>query len=182
MDENEKPSELESITGAALAWRPESVEDLDWCLQRMAELQRAIAQNDAILASAIERAKAKTTELNARLLKSVEFFHVHALRFADEHRTELLGGGKAKSRTLLHGRVGWRTRGGGLEVVDEAALLAWAKEQPSEAGLVRTTEAPALAEIKKYATEHQVEPPGTRRIPKFEDLEVRPSADALLEE
>jgi phage host-nuclease inhibitor protein Gam len=92
----------------------------------------------------------------------------------------LLGGGDKKSRRLLHGSVAWRDSAKGLEVVDEAALLAWAKAQPAELELVRTKESPDLRNIGAYAKQKKLTPPGMQEKKVVEHLTIEATGTSLV--
>lgn len=147
-------------TVASSTWRVENLGSADWALGRLKELEREIAQNEAIAAEAVRRLEARVQVLNDRAMRGVRFFRAKLLEYLLTHRAELLGTGKKKSRDLPHGRLGFRKAGGGLEVVDKEALLAWAQAQPVELELVRITEAPAIAAIKAHCEATQKVPPG----------------------
>lgn len=151
-------------------WCVSDLTSADWALSRLADLEREQAENRALEAAAISRIKLKAELLNEKLGRGVAFFRSRIEAYAETHRAELLGGGKKKSRALLHGTIGWRKTGGGLEVKDEAALLAWAQSQPAESGVLRIKESPALDEIGKAFKRTGEIPPGMDVKPEVEKL------------
>jgi phage host-nuclease inhibitor protein Gam len=160
------------------AWSVKSLADADWCLKRIADLQREADENTAIEALNNERLKLRTPALNKKCLRGVEFFTGALHAYAEQHRGELLTG-KKRSRALAHGSIGWRSVGGGLTVLDKDKLLAWAKAQPPDAGLVRTTEAPALDAIKALAEVTGEVPDGTEANPKRDEFQAKPEKSML---
>jgi len=155
------------------AWQVRTLGDADWCLERMAALEREQRENTEAAEERIEMIRARNENLNARLARGVEFFRRRLQTFADAHRDELLMGGKKKSRALMHGSIGWRKAGGGLVVKDEAALLEWARKQPVEAEVLRVTEAPAIGAIKAlFRTTGEV-PPGADVEPERDEFQVK---------
>jgi len=158
---------------AQTGWRVENLIDADWCLKRIANLQREIAENEAIEAAHIQRLKLRTLALNERVARGVRFFTGAIQAYAEQHRPELCPG-KKKSRALAHGSIGWRKVGGGLTVTDQAKLLEWAKAKSPEGGLVRVKEEPALALIKTvFETTGEV-PDGTEPNPERDEFQVKP--------
>lgn len=166
-----------SVTG--LGWTIDTLETLDWALSRVADLESEISENEAVAARAHAAVDMKTAQLNARAMRGAAFFRQQIAAYAQAHREELLKGGKKKSRNLLHGVVGWRSSGGGLEVTDREALLAWAKNQPAELGLLRVKLEPDLVAIKAHAKAHNLIPPGMQEKPEAEELKIEAQPVAL---
>lgn len=166
-------------------WRVDSVSSLDWALARKAALEAEMETNEALVSEAIDRLQARLNELNDQAMRGVRFFDQRINEYAQANKEELLGGGKKKSRKLPHGTVGWRKSPGGLEVVDEAALLAWAQAQPVELALTRVEEKPNLKVIKAYAEDHSTEeaafiPPGTKVKEEVEKFYIEAEPVGLL--
>lgn len=156
-------------------WTPLNLQDLDWCLRRIAELEAEIAENNAVAAARIAEVKARTEKLNATAQRGVEFFENCARTFAEQNRELLLKGGKKKSRALPSGTVGWRKSGGRARKADEAALLEWARQQPVEKGFVRIAEEPAWDVIKTHVELTGEDVPGVEFEPEGEELQIKPS-------
>ena len=154
-------------------WHVESLVDADWALKRICDLEREIAENQAIEAANIERIRARTATLNERAERGVRFFTAAIQAWAERHRAELCPG-KKKSRALAHGSIGWRQTGGGLSVTDEAKLLEWAKAQPKEWGVLRVKEEPALGVIQKVCEASGEVPPGTEPKEKRDEFQAHP--------
>ena len=166
----------EEMPEARPGWHIGDLGALDWALSRVADLEREMAENERLAALAIERIRLRTLKLNERAARGVQFFSGRIREYAELHRAELLGGGKKKSRALVHGTVGWRKKGGGLSVTDVEALLAWARAQPVEAELLRIKEEPALSAIKKhYAATGEV-PDGCDVEPEVEEFTLKTEA------
>jgi phage host-nuclease inhibitor protein Gam len=154
-------------------WRAASLSDLEWCLERMGEAQRIMAENAALAEEAIGRIRARLAALNASQERTAQYFEAQAKCYAETARVELLGKGKKKSRDLPSGSVGWRKSGGGLVVTDEAACLEWAKAQ-DDLSLVRVK-----VELSKTALKDRFKatgecPPGCDIEPESETLYVKP--------
>lgn len=155
-------------------WHILDLATADWTLSRLADLQQEIAENRKLEEEAILRIRGRATKLQERAERGIAFFESRLREYAESHREELLKGGKKKSRNLMHGSIGWRKAGGGLSVVDPAALLAWAREQPVELELLRIKEEPALAAIKVLHSTTGEVPPGTDLKPEFEEFIAKP--------
>lgn len=154
-------------------WRIGSIDEADWALKRIADLKAEISENEAVIQAHIARLKVRLENLNSRAANGIGFFESRLREYAEANRGELLKGGKKKSRTLPHGSIGWRKKGGGFEVKDPVALLAWAQTQPVEMGLVRIKEEPAIAQIKAYVEKSGELPPGTDLKEETEEFSVK---------
>ena len=153
-------------------WLIEGVDSLDWALSRLAALKREIDENEAVAEAAIARLRARTAKLNERAARGVAFFESRIREYAENHRKDLLGGGKKKSRALPHGVIAWRKSGGGFRVGDRAALLEWAQKQPVELDFVRLKEEPAWDVIKAHCEKTGECPPGVDTEPESETLKI----------
>lgn len=86
--------------------------------------------------------------------------------------------GKAKSRDLPHGRLGWRTKPERIEVEDAAAALAWAK---GIRGItVKSVETVSVQDLSRAWKEGRVGdpsfvPPGCKVVDASETFYVEPS-------
>lgn len=162
----------EEEPSARPGWHIDSIASLDWAMGRMAALQREIAQNNAILEANVARLHARTAKLNEAAARGVSFFDGRVRDYAEQHRAELLGGGKRKSRKMLHGVIAWRKTGGGFKANDKDALLAWALTQPVELGLVRMKEEAAWDKIKERCSVTGEMPPGVDTEPEGETFKI----------
>lgn len=152
-------------------WAIENLDAADWALRRLADLQREKAENEAIARRRIEEIQMRLATLNKRAERGIAYFEAKLTEWAKANRAELIPG-KKKTRDLPSGSISFRKKGGGLVVVDEAALLKWAEEQGLEKGLVRIKVEPALSEIKKQLGEGEV-PPGMDVEPEREEVVVK---------
>lgn len=159
-------------------WRIESVEQADWALFRLGELERQMQENTLAAEVRIAELRARLAYINAQAQRGADFFRWKLQQYALEAREELLGGGKKKTRDLPSGSISFRSKGGGLQVVDRDALLAWAVEQPVELGLYRVKQEPALDEVKRHFKKTGELPPGTDLEPEREEVVVKPAAAA----
>jgi phage host-nuclease inhibitor protein Gam len=155
------------------AWRIENLDSADWALRRLGDLEQEMAENEAIAARRIEEIRIRTSLLNERAMRGAAFFRMRLTEYAERSRTELLKGGKKKTRQLPSGSIAYRSKGGGLVKADADVLLAWAKEQPVELELLRVKEEPAWDAIKKRFEATGEVPPGTDVEPEREEIVIK---------
>ncbi len=161
------------ITGGLRpGWQIETLEQLDWALSRIADLEEERAENQRILQAAIDRLTVKQERLDAKIERGLLFFNFEVEHYVTMNRDTILKGGKAKSRGFLHGRIAWRKVGGGLVINNKEALLAWAKEQAIELEFVRIKQEPDVAAIKQWFKKTGEIPPGTDELPVREQLHI----------
>lgn len=138
-----------------------------------AQHQAEIAPLLAKLEAAQKRADAarKPIEDHARWLEG------HLLGFAQTHRAEILKGQRrdAKSALLQSGvRVAWRTKPGGLHLLDEPdareRLISWARDHWSDATEQRWEV--DVGAIKRALAGTDEVPPGMERILESETLTI----------
>lgn len=153
-------------------WEVRDLSSLDWALSRIADLEAERAENEQLKQEAIARIEAKAEKLNRSVDHGLAFFRSRVAVYAHTHRAELLKGGKKKSRKLPHGTIQFKKVGGGYEVTDAEALLAWARQQPAEAEVLRIREEPALAAIKKHVESTGEVPPGLEERPESEEIRI----------
>lgn len=149
------------------AWCVNSLEDADFALRRLGELQTEISENLRVEQANIDRIKLRTEALNKRCQRGVDYFAGKLREYVEAHRAELFKG-KKKSRALLHGHIGTRLVGSGLKVVDAAKLLEWCAKQPVELEVLRVIQEPALAAIKEHS-KHTGEIPDGMTLSAGED-------------
>lgn len=154
------------------SWQVTDLGSLDWTLSRIADLEREVEENDKLAALAIDRIKVRTEALNERAQKGVDWFRTKATAYVEEHKSELLGGGKKKSRTLLHGIIGWRKTGGKLEVKEPEVALEWARSQPVETGVLRIVEQLDKKAVNAIHEKTGEVPPGCDVSPDAEELKI----------
>lgn len=157
------------------AWKIETAASVDWALQRVAECEAEAGAIDAQADAAIERINARRAELKERAARGSNFFRFKLTEYAMHHRSALLTG-KKKSRDFVHGRVGFRQKGGRLEVRDREALIAWLASQPVEEGLYRMRLDPEMKAIQaRFKIAGEI-PPGMEFIPEYEDVVIEAEA------
>lgn len=177
-----------------LTWRPSTLADVDWILERMGQLDAEAAENQTMADAATQRILERLDRANGRLKRQRDYLEGLASAYAREHRKEIVPG-KKKSRELPNGELCWRKTGGrlvlnvapdGTTKAAEAELLEWAKhkrEWHGAAELVRMKEEPALAEIQKYcaALDPAPIPPGMHWEDEdpYGKLDVKPAGSAL---
>ena len=148
-------------------WRIRDISEADWALKRIAEAERQVEQNEMMKAAEVHRAEKRLAKINERPLKDAAFFRAHLEAWANEHRAELLTG-KSKTRKLLNGALSWRKTGGGLKVIDVAALLRWADGRPEVDYLFRTKKEPVVSALNQLLAA----PPGCERTEESEKLTI----------
>lgn len=147
----------------------QSLDDLDWALGRIADLRREQTENNEVAQARIDNLRMRLDLLNRSLERGISFFEGHVRLYAEQHRAELLGNGKQKSRKLPSGVVSWRSRPAQLEVRDEVAALFWA-EANGCAKTKTSLDKAALAERFKATGEV---PEGCEVVPEHEDLSIK---------
>ena len=115
-------------------------------------LRRRIARKEATAAAALA---AETARVNAWLEDQTGRSRVEADAIQARLEEWALdvrdaSGGRRKSVSFPHGRVVTRESGGGWEVTDRAALLAWAKTY--RPGLVETVESVSIAAARRVTS------------------------------
>lgn len=161
---------IEEIDGAEVL-RILTLEDADYVLEMISTLRRQVEENERVEAASIARIKARTELLNAPLGKRIGHFEATLRAWAEANRERLLSG-KAKSRKLHHGQIGWRKSGGGLVVVDEAMALGWARL--NSPGAVRTREEIDKAALKAVFRSSGEIPLGCDVEPERDEFFVKP--------
>lgn len=156
-------------------WEIQTQTSADWALQRVAECQAEAGQVEAQYEAAVRRLRAKADQLVARATRGANYFSFKLQVWAEHNKATLLKG-KAKSVSLLHGKVGWRKKGGNLRVDDKDALVAWLSAQPIESGLYRIKVEPEMKAIQDLCRTTGEVPPGTTCVPEYDDIYVKPEA------
>jgi phage host-nuclease inhibitor protein Gam len=149
-------------------WAIQDIGSLEWAMSRIADLQEEQAENEVALAEAHKRLDARAAQLQANVNKGLFFFRAEVLRYMEAHKAELLKGGRRKSRSMLHGIIGWRSAGGRLKVTDKDALATWLMQQPVELGLARIKVEPEMRALQDYCRSANIIPPGTELEPERE--------------
>ena len=172
------PDEFDEDSIATKRWEICTVYAADWALSRLGEVEAEIASIKEQGEAAKARIDSRVADLTLRANRLAAFFRLRLTEYATKHRTELLGGGKKKSRDFVSGRLGWRKKGGRLRVVDEAALEPWLLAQGVESGLFRLKVEPDKKALQKLLEEQGQVPPGCEYDPEFDDVYVEANAPA----
>jgi phage host-nuclease inhibitor protein Gam len=154
--EAQEPMEPDAIVERG-AWTPQTIRDVEWALECIAESEAEVAEIDGQLADLIARATAKRDILAGRAQRRIDYMKGRVAEFAVANRADLLVG-KAKSRNFLSGKVGFRKRGGKLRVDDKEALAAWLSTQ--DPSMFRIRLEPEMAVLQKQFQTDGVIPPG----------------------
>lgn len=140
-------------------WEIDSYRSAEWAIATADCALAEIAKIDEALEEAIRRFRAGAEKAKAQHLATIEFMY-HALE--PWVRKEL--DGKRKSMIVAGKRVGFRKLPDSLEIVDEDATKAWAKEHLPEAVQLVTTEKLFKAPLKEVLTKKGIVPDGVRLI------------------
>jgi phage host-nuclease inhibitor protein Gam len=154
--EAQEPLEPDAIVERG-AWTPQSIRDVEWALECIAESEAEVAEVDGQLADLIARAQARRDLIASRAQNRIDYMKGRVAEFAVAHRADLLVG-KAKSRNFLSGKVGFRKRGGKLKVEDKKALEAWLAGQDPK--FFRVSLAPEMAALQEQFQKDGVIPVG----------------------
>lgn len=165
-----RDAEDEKVTAA---WAIENTVSADWAFERIAAMQREAAELDAQAKAAKARIDAKVAQLKSRIQRGIGFFEFKLLEYAERNRKALLGGGKKKSRSFVHGVLGWKSSPERLVVTDAKALEAWLATQPVESGLYRQTIAPEMKALQALFKEKGEVPPGCDIKPETDEPYVK---------
>jgi hypothetical protein len=138
-------------------WQIDSYRSAEWAIATADYALAQIAKSDAALKEAIPRFQESAAKAKAPHESTIEFMH-HALE--PWVRKEL--DGKRKSMIVAGKRLGFRKLPDSLEIVDEGAAKAWAKEHLPEAVQVVTTEKLLKAPLKEVLTKQGIVPDGVR--------------------
>jgi phage host-nuclease inhibitor protein Gam len=178
------PGELGDFAedGIDAGWKIETLQSADWALQRLAECEAEAEEVERQAAAAIDRIRRRAEALKLKASRGAGFFRFKLSEYAETHRKDLVPG-KKKSRDFVHGRIGWRKKGGGLEVVDKAALCDWLATQPVEKGLYRMTLAPEMRALQTQFKETGEVFPGCEVRPEYDEIHIEADApERALEE
>lgn len=159
------PEPDETLSGDG--WKDGRIVDLsglDWALRKMAEKERLMSENRALVAKEVERLRRWEADENAALERSRANLEAHVRVYAEANREEL-----GKTRRLPHGKLAWRERKEGAYRLDpnmgehaaRRALLEWARKEETTRSDWRFPEplvvdGPAvvdLEQVKKYLSE-----------------------------
>lgn len=151
--------ELPEITNRTLA---------DFGLRRLADCEAEEASIEEQYAAAVARLRKRADALVIRARRGQNYFRFLLEGWAEQNRAALLKG-KAKSVSMLHGRIGWRAKGGGLKVVDRDALAAWL-ETPLGRPFARVKYEPDMKALQvNFAAVGEI-PPGMETVPAMDEF------------
>jgi hypothetical protein len=140
-------------------WMVRTEGDAEWALKRLGECEAEIAALKDNAKRAREWITRREAQLVAKAQRGASFFESHVLAWMERSRATILKG-KAKSKALLYGSLGWKRAAEKLVYDDEAAALEWAKGEGIEAGLYRVEYRLEKDAIKAYTRARGVVPPG----------------------
>lgn len=155
-------------------WEVKTLEEADWALSRVKDADVTVAEVERLHAAAVARLEVRRDELLRKPLHVKAFFSGLLRKYAEANRKDLLKGGKAKSRKLMFGSIGWRKSGGDPVITDKDALLAWCLKQPVESELLRVKQEPAWDAVKKHVKDTGEVVPGVSTSPETEVFEIKP--------
>lgn len=167
--EGETREEIE-VKGPFQIQGPDSA---DWALDKLGRYQQRIAEIERQAEAARAMIESRRVSLVASLGQQVAYFEALLLDYAQRARSEIVGGSR-KSRDYLHGRIGFRSKGGRLVVKDAAALAAWLETQPPEAGLYRVKLDPDKKALDAHFEATNELPPGCEYEPATESISIDP--------
>jgi Bacteriophage Mu Gam like protein len=119
----------------------------------------------------LERVKAACAEAIREAQSEVENTELLFLPMLEAWAAGNLPRGK-KSIKLTTGAIGFRTVPGGPRVIDEAAVLAWAKEHGIP-GVIKVTESVSRTAVKEYVQATGDQPDGVEVVPSRESFDVK---------
>ena len=155
--------------GHAGPWQPTTVRDVEWCLERIGEAETDISEVQAQLDAAVKALTARAMALTDKANRRAFWFRGLVEAWAVTNRDQVVRG-KAKSRELLGGAIGFRAKAEQVVVLDEAAVLAWA--EPDHADCVRVKTEVNKSALAKYVKTTGVIPPGVDVKPASESLTI----------
>ena len=158
-------------------WRIDGLSSLDWALGKLGAAEAELAALVELRNRAVNRLDAQVKLAGSAARHAVEYFTAQVAVYCGAHREELLTG-KKKSRALPCGTVGWRAKGGRLQVVDEDAVAAWATAQ-AVAGIVTMRPVIDKAALTKHLDATGEVPPGCTLEDATDELYIKPAEIGL---
>lgn len=151
----------------------EAEREVDRLLLAYAGVEAQIAANVEAFKAEVQRAEQWRDRVNRNPLRQQAWLRGQMEALAPFVRRF----GKAKSRDLPHGTVGWRTNPERLTIDDPAAAVAYAHtvDLPTETKTEETVRHAVLVEFwkEKRARDKSFVPPGCRVIPAEEVFQVQ---------
>lgn len=166
-------TDAEDTSVVAGEWRIQNVQSCEWAMSRAAALESEQTQIEQAAQEAHKRIDHRKDTLLAKLERGINFFKMHIADYAAKNRDALLGGGKRKSKTFLHGTVGWRKKGGKLTVANKEELATWLREH-GDITLFRVKIEPEMAALQAAFQTTGVIPPGCEYVPESESFYIDP--------
>lgn len=139
------------------AWAVDSYRSAEWAIATADCALAEIAKIDAAFEEAVRRFRKGAEKAKAQHLATIEFMY-HALE--PWVRKEL--DGKRRSMIVAGKRLGFRKLPDSLEIIDEEAAKAWAKEHLPGAVQVVMTEKLLKTPLKDCITKQGIVPDGVR--------------------
>lgn len=156
-------------------WQITTIQSADWALLRLAECEAEATEIDRQAEAAIRRVRERADALKAKAARGASYFTFKLMEYAERSRGEIVKG-KKKSRDYLHGRIGFRKKGGKLRVTDKDALRDWLVTQPVESGLYRMSIEPEMRALQEACKADGIVPPGMEWEPEYEDITIEAQA------
>lgn len=156
-------------------WQIETTGSADWALRRLGECEAEAEEIHQQAEAARAQIAAREAELTERAGRGAAYFRFKLAEWAETHRDEIQRG-KKKSRDFIHGRIGFRKKGGRLVVNDAAELEGWLLAQPVEAGLYRLKVAPEMKALQERFKATGEIPPGCDVEPETESIHIEATA------
>lgn len=118
----------------------ENKSSADWAIEKIAEAQREIEENNDYVNSQIEKTRLYQQEINEVHQNTIDFFEGHLQLFLKSQG--------AKSMKLINGNIGFRARQSKF-VMNDTDTLIKTLESSNLNDLIRVKKEPALNEIRK---------------------------------
>jgi hypothetical protein len=135
---------------------------IDEALGRLHALEREVQRNNMIAERRIDPIVQWRDAENSRLENEKQFYLQRLQTLATGYDY-----GKKKSRNLPHGTFGLRQTGGGLAIVDQDAVIAFAEEHKIPVAVKRSV---AVADLKEWSKSTGKIPAGCEVKPKVDNF------------
>lgn len=145
---DEAPLEDDDIA-EILGWTPPDIEYADWAGRKWVACTEERSEIDRIAETQIARIKAWQDAEHARLDRKLGWLAGTLERFAIARRVAT----KAATTKLPSVTISTRETRAGVEVVDEAAAIAWAEGRPWSAEVVKVSKRLLKSKLPKEMTE-----------------------------
>jgi len=138
----------------------DSLDKANWAIAKIVRAERAIAQRQAVAEAYLDKVRKWLDDANKADISTVDAMTEMLKPWAT---VEIAKGTGAKHVKLLGGEIGYRQSPASLEVNDEAAAIAWAEENCTEA--VKIEKRLIKTPLKKLIMENGECPPGVEVKP-----------------